>query len=103
MYVSLSHGDVSAVLNITLFQIFFCPQATGEFSIEALPSSNPHAKLFSINPMKSSVDAGGNKTINITFSLPKDTSTHTIEANTNVSSDSQYLHAYQLYFNKIDV
>lgn len=61
-------------------------QASGDYSIEALPSSNPHSKLFSINPIKSTVEAGTSKTVEFTFTPPKDMAAQTVmEASTNVS------------------
>ena len=60
---------------------------TGEFSIEPLPASNPHSKLFTIEPMKSTVEAGTFKTVTITFHPPDhDKSPQAYEIDTNVSN-----------------
>ena len=60
-------------------------QGTGEFIIDPLPPSNPHSKAFTIDPLKSSVEAGTSKIVTITFHPPKDGSTRTFEIDTNVS------------------
>ena len=65
---------------------FFLIQATGEFIMEPLPSSNPHSKLFSIEPMKCTVEAGTFKTVTITFHPPDDDrSPQAYQVDTNVS------------------
>ena len=85
--------------------------------IDPIPASNPNAKMFSIEPLKvrpalmgsqsstvvklndfnngsslyscvqSSVEAGSLKTVTITFHPPRDSSIHTLEASTNVSTN----------------
>lgn len=76
--------DASMYCKYTI-NLFLLQQATGDFSIEPLPTSNPHSKLFTIEPLKSNVEAGATKTVTITFHVPRDCSPKTYEADTNVS------------------
>ena len=70
------------------YNFFFHFQATGEFVIDPLPASNPHSKLFTIEPMKCTVEAGTFKTVTITFCPPEnDKSPNDYEVDTKVSEE----------------
>ncbi|CAI8016934.1 Cilia- and flagella-associated protein 74, partial [Geodia barretti] len=58
---------------------------TGDFTIEAIPPSNPHSKTFTFDPTKGTVEAGSTKTVAISFHPPQSAvKDGIIQANTNI-------------------
>lgn len=90
-------GSTTRVIQVGCIKTQLVKKITGEFSIDAIPASNPHAKCFTIDPLKASVEAGGQASVRLTFRPPpKDCGTQTLEASTNLTLKGETVQVYKL-------